>query len=109
MAYLLGLFVVGLFFGVMHFFTELKAKQKVTATILVLLFVMGAIFYNMMQSSKAEHVRTVMLHFNQGKNIQCGEIDVTKINFTLSVGTQIFIGKPESTHAGKMIQASGCE
>lgn len=109
MAYILGLVVVGLFFAVMHFFTELNAKQKVTATVLVLLFVMSAIFYNLMQSTKADHVRAVMLHFNQGKNIKCGDIDVSKINFTLSIGTQTFIGKTESRHAGKMIQASGCE
>jgi len=108
-AYILGLLIVGLFFTVMHFYTELNAKQKLTATIVVLLFVMGAIFYNTLQSAKADHIRAVMLHFNQGKNIKCDEIDVTKINFTLSIGTQTFIGKPESTHAGKMIQASGCE
>ncbi len=109
MAYIFGLIIVALFFGVMHFYTELNAKQKTTATIVVLLFVMSAIFYNLMQSAKADHVRTVMLHFNQGKKIKCGDLDVTKINFSLSEGTQTFIGKPESTHAGKMIQASECE
>ena len=109
MAYLLGLVVVGLFFAVMHFFTELNAKQKVTSTILVLLFVMGAIFYNLMQSAKADHLRAVMLHYNQGKEVKCGEVEVSKDNFTLSIGTQTFIGRTESAHAGKMIQASGCE
>jgi len=108
-AYLLGLLIVGLFFGVMHFFTELNTRQKTTATLLVLLFVMGAIFYNLLQSAKADHVRKVMRHFNQGKSVHCGDINVTKSNFSLSIGTQIFIGKTESPHAGKMIQASGCE
>jgi hypothetical protein len=109
MAYILGLVIVALFFGVMHFFTELNAKQKVTATVLVLAFVMGALFYNNLQSTKAEHVRDVMLRYNQGQNLKCGELDVTKINFSLSVGTQTFIGRQEGTHAGKMVAASECE
>ena len=109
MAYILGLVIVGLFFGVMHFFTELDVKQKVTATIIVLAFVMGALFYNNLQSQKAEQVRDVMLRYNQDKNIKCGDLDVTKINFSLSVGTQTFIGRQESTHAGKMVSASECE
>ena len=109
MAYILGLVIVGLFFGVMHFFTELNAKQKMIATLLVLSFVMGALFYNSLQSQKAEQVRDVMLRYNQGKNIKCNDLDVTKINFSLSVGTQTFIGRQESTHAGKMVSASECE
>ncbi len=109
MAYILGLVIVGLFFGVMHFFTELNAKQKIIATLLVLSFVMGALFYNSLQSQKAEQVRDVMLRYNQGKNIKCTDLDVTKINFSLSVGTQTFIGRQESTHAGKMVSASECE
>ena len=109
MAYILGLVIVALFFGVMHFFTELNVKQKVTATVLVLAFVMGALFYNNLQSTNAQHVRDVMLRYNQGQNLKCGELDVTKVNFSLSVGTQTFIGRQESPHAGKMIAASECE
>ena len=109
MAYLFGLLVVALFFGVMHFYTELTSKQKVSATIIMTLVIMGAIFYNTLQSAKADHVRDVMLRYNQGKNLQCGDLDVTKIYFSLSVGTQTFIAKPESKYAGKMILASECE
>lgn len=109
MAYILGLVIVALFFGVMHFFTELDVKQKAISTLLVLSFVMGALFYNNLQSTNAEHVRDVMLRYNQGKNLKCGELDVTKINFSLSVGTQTFIGRQESIHAGKMVAASECE
>jgi len=109
MAYFAGIFIVGLFFGVMHFFTELNAKQKMLSTLIALLVVLGAIFYNLTQSHKADHVREIMRHFNQGKKIQCGEITVTNSDFTLSIGTQTFIGKKEGEHAGKMLQASGCE
>ena len=109
MAYILGLVIVALFFGVMHFFTELDVKQKMTATVLVLVFIMGALLYNNLQNSNAEHVRDVMLRYNQGENLRCGDLDVTKITFSLSVGTQTFIGRQESTHAGKMVAASECE
>ena len=109
MAYLYGLIVVGLFFGVMHFYTELDTRQKMSATVFVLVFVMGAIFYNLLQRQKAEHLRGVILHFNQGKALQCGAVTVSKADFTLSEGTQTFIGKKEGVHAGRMLQASGCE
>jgi|LGOV01.1.fsa_nt_gb hypothetical protein len=109
MAYIFGLVIVALFFGVMHFYTELNVRQKVIATLLVLSFVMGALFYNNLQSENAEHVRDVMLRYNQGENLQCGDLDVTKTNFSLSVGTQTFIGRQESSYAGKMVSASDCE
>ncbi len=109
MAYIIGLVVVALFFGVMHFFTEMSVKQKVTATVVVLSFVMGALFYNNLQNENAEHVRDVMLRYNQGDSIKCDALDITRENFSLSVGTQTFIGRQESTHAGKMIAASDCE
>jgi len=109
MAYLYGLIVVGLFFGVMHFFTELKASQKITATLVILVVVLGAIGFNINQTSKAEKVRQVMLAFNQGKTVVCQGVDVNKSDFSLSVGTQTFIALKMSPHAGKMIAARGCE
>lgn len=109
MAYIFGLVIVTLFFGVMHFFTELNVKQKITATVLLLAFVMGALLYNNLQSTNAEHVRDVMLRYNQQKALQCGDLAVTKSEFSLSVGTQTFIGRQESTQAGKMVAASECE
>lgn len=109
MAYLFGLLVVALFFGVMHFFTELNVKQKLVATLLFLAFVMGALFYNTLQNNNAAHVRDVMLRYNQEQTLQCSGLEVSKADFSLSVGTQTFIGRPESRHAGKMVTASECE
>ena len=109
MAYLFGLLIVALFFGVMHFFTELNVKQKLVATLLVLAFVMGALFYNNLQNNDAEHVRDVMLRYNQDQTLQCRDLTVSKADFSLSVGTQTFIGRPQSIHAGKMVTASECE
>ena len=109
MTYLLGIVVVLLFFGVMHFFTELNAKQKIYATTMVSLFVVGAIFYNFLQAQESAHVKSVMLQFNQGKNLNCQGLSINKINYTLSIGTQVFIAKKESDYAGKMVSASECE
>ncbi len=109
MAYMFGLVIVLLFFGVMHFFTELNVKQKVAATLIVLFFVMGALFYNNIQNENAAHLRDVMLRYNQGHQLKCGDLDVTKEDFSLSVGTQTFIGRKEGQYAGKMIAASDCE
>ena len=109
MAYLYGLIIVGLFFAVMHFYTELTLQQKINATIIVFMVVMGAAFYNILQSEKAEHIRDVLLRFNQGKEIQCGSVIVDQKQFTLSIGTQAFIGNQETPHAGKILLASECE
>ncbi|MDA3946999.1 MAG: hypothetical protein PF439_10015 [Helicobacteraceae bacterium] len=109
MAYILGLVIVTLFFGVMHFFTELDVKQKIISTLLVLSFIMGALFYNTLQNKNAAQVRDVMLRYNQGQNVQCGNYDVSKSTFSLSEGTQTFIGRKESSHAGEMVSASDCE
>jgi len=109
MAYIYGLIIVALFFAVMHFFTELDLKQKVGATVLTLSFVMGALYYNTLQDEKAEHLRDVMLRFNQGKSLQCGDLEVDKNNFSLSVGTQTFIAREQTPYSGKMVAASECE
>lgn len=109
MAYLFGLLIVALFFGVMHFFTELNTKQKGISTLIVLAFIMGALFYNHLQNENAAHLRDVMLRYNQGKTLQCGDLTVEKTNFSLSVGTQTFIGRDASEEAGKMVSASECE
>jgi len=93
----------------MHFYTELDAKQKVGATVVAGGLIMSAIFFNYVQTQKSEHVREIMRHFNQGKSIVCNEIKVSNKNFSLSVGTQTFIGLKEGAHAGKMLSASGCE
>lgn len=108
MAYLYGLIIATLFFGVMHFFTELDLKQKALSTLLTLSLVMGALYYNSVQNEKAAHIRDVMLRFNQNITLDCGGLEVNSTNFTLSVGTQTFIGKKESRAPGKMVAASDC-
>ena len=109
MAYIFGLLIVVVFFGVMHFFTELKTKEKGVATLSLLSLIMGALFYNAVQSAQADHVRDVMLRYKQGKTLECGAFQVTNKSFTLSIGTQTFIGRTDSKYADQMVAAKGCE
>ena len=109
MAYIFGLLIVVIFFSVMHFFTELKAKEKVIATVVVLSFVMGAVFYNALQSAEAEHLRDVMLRYKQGKSLECGTLKVSNKDFTLSIGTQTFLGRKNSKFIGQMVAAKECQ
>jgi hypothetical protein len=109
MAYIYGLLVVALFFGVMHFFTALNFKEKVTATFLTMIFVMGALYYNTVQDENAAHTRDVMLRFNQGQSLDCNGVEVNSTNFSLSVGTQTFIGRKEGRASGTMVVASDCK
>lgn len=109
MAYIYGLIVVVLFFGVMHFFTTLNLKEKATATLLTLIFVIGALYYNTVQGENAAHTRDVMLRFNQDQSLDCGGVEVNSTDFSLSVGTQTFIGKKEGSASGIMVVASDCK
>ena len=109
MAYLFGLFIVALFFLVMHFFTDLTLSQKVQASLLVVVIVSGAIFYNHLQQERAGHLRQILLDFNQGKDMHCQGITVNNKMFTLSIGTQTFIANKESKNVGMMLVASACE
>lgn len=109
MAYIYGLLLVTLFFSVMHFFTELSLKEKAVSTLLVLSFVMGALYYNSVKDEDAAYVRDVMLRYNQNMSLDCNGLEVNSTNFSLSVGTQTFIGRKESGNAGKMVSASDCK
>ena len=109
MAYLYGLIIVGLFFGVMHFFTELNLSQKLQASLLVVVIISGAIFYNHLQQERAAHLRQILLDFEQGKEVRCQGYSVNNKTFTLSIGTQTFIAKKESKNVGVMLAASECE
>ena len=109
MAYLFGLLVIALFFWVIHFYTELDTKQKIGATVAAGSVVMGAIFFNYLQAQKSAHVGKVMRRFDQGKIVECGDISVSNKSFSLSIGTQTFIGLKNSPHGEVMLTASECE
>jgi hypothetical protein len=108
-AYILGLIVVGLFFLVLHYFTELTRQQKILVTIVVFAIVLSATLFNVYSNAQTEKMRGVEMRYNQHKTVKCNGIDVNDQNYTLSIGTYTFIGKVNTPNYGQMISASTCE
>jgi len=109
MAYIAGLIIAGLFFLALHYFTELNKHQKITASVVILILILGAIAYNTYTSAQQEKMMAVVLKFKQNKTIKCGNVDVNSSNYTLSIGTYTFIGKKDTPNYAQMISVSSCE
>ena len=109
MAYLVGLVIVGLFFLVLHYFTELTRIQKSVVTGVALLFVLFALAFNTYADTQRDKMLEVVARFNQNNTVKCEAVDVNNTNFTLSIGTYTFIGKEKTPFYGQMISVSKCE
>ncbi|MFA7353803.1 MAG: hypothetical protein WCZ70_04175 [Sulfurimonadaceae bacterium] len=109
MGYIAGLILVGLFFLVLHYFTELTRNQKAVVTTLALAIVLSAVAFNAYSNTQREKMLNVVMKFNQHNTVNCNGVDVNSTNYTLSIGTYTFIGKENTPHYGEMISASRCE
>jgi hypothetical protein len=109
MSYVYIIAILVLLYAVMHFFTEMGHRQKLAVIAVLLLIVGGAVLYNRSVDRQQAHVRAVLLDFNQHRTIECGGVKVNDGNFTLSVGTQSFIAKEGTPHAGQIFDAAGCK
>lgn len=109
MAYIAGLVIVGLFFLVLHYFTELKKQEKIIITIVVFTIAIGAISFNAYSNAQRDKMLNVVMKFNQGKTVKCNGVDVNNTNYTISIGTYTFIGKENTPNYAQMISASTCE
>lgn len=109
MAYIFGLIVVAIFFGVLHYFTELTRSQKATTTAIVLAVVLGAVSYNAYSNAQGEKMLDAVNRYNLGQTITCEGIDINNTNFSLSVGTYTFIGKKDTPYFNKMVSAAACK
>ena len=109
MAYILGLVAVGFLFLAMHYFTELTHSQKLTITIIILTLVLGAIAFNTYSTTQTQKMMSAIRKFKQNKTISCDGVDVNSSNYTLSIGTYTFIGKPNTPNYTQMISASNCK
>jgi ADP-ribosylglycohydrolase len=108
MSYLYVVAVIVLLYAVMHFFTEMTHRQKLSVASAMLLVIAAALVYNHLTDASQEHVRAVILKFNQHQTLECGGRKVDDKSFTLSVGTQSFIANQGTPYAGQIINASGC-
>ena len=109
MAYIYGLIIVGLFFLSMHYFTELKKSQKTLATSVLLILVFSAIAYNKYSHIQQKKLLEIQTKFEQGKTLLCNGVEVNSSQFSLSIGTFTFIGKPNTPHYAEMVNASLCQ
>ena len=108
MAYIFGVILFLILFVVMHFFTEMTLKQKLSATGVFAILVLSAYFYNQQSEQRRLHLEEVMLKYNSGDNISCSSLDVNNTEFSYSSGTQTFLGKKESKMHGRIISLDSC-
>jgi len=109
MAYLLGIGLVLLIFTILHFFTEISLKQKLTSVGVFSFLIVGAYFFNMNSENRRLHLETVSLEFTHGKTIICNNIDVNNSEFSYSSGTQTFLGLKESKMYGRILSLESCQ
>jgi len=109
LAYILGLIVVTLLFLSMHYFTELKKKEKITISLIIFSIILGAILFNSYSSKQRDIMLAVVTAYKQGKTVECGGVKVNSNLYDLSTGTYTFIGKKETPNYGQMISASSCK
>ncbi|MDX9814227.1 MAG: hypothetical protein WC144_05970 [Sulfurimonas sp.] len=109
MTYLIPLIILLLVFLILHYFTELTQKQKLLTLLTLGVISIFASYYNYYSNTQRDRVLEVINSFNQGKSVTCDDIEITKENFTLSIGTYTFIGKKDGEFSGQMISASRCK
>lgn len=109
MGYFIAVFAIGLFFLILHYFTELGFKQKLIATLVVFAIIFSALLYNTQSNAQSQKMLDVITKFKQGKSVKCQDKEVNSTNFSLSVGTYTFIGKNKTSAEGMMINVSACE
>lgn len=109
MAYLLWFGIVALVFALMHYFTELSSKQKGIISLVVTLFVIGAIAYNIQSDRDREQVNGVVLKYQQGQTLMCQGIEVNSTTFDYSVGTQSFVGNRGTKYFQQIVNARECQ
>ena len=109
MVYLFGILLLILLFLVLHFFTEISLRQKLTVSGVLSVVILGAYFFNLNSEERRLHLESVLLEFTHGETIQCNNIDVNNSAFSYSSGTQTFLGKKESKMYGRIISLDQCQ
>ncbi|PHR57858.1 MAG: hypothetical protein COA44_05140 [Arcobacter sp.] len=109
MAYLFGIAVLILLFIVLHFFTEIALKQKLTTILIFSAFILGAYLFNLNSENRRLHLNEISFDFEHGKTIKCDGLDVNNSEFSYSSGTQTFLGLKESKMYGRILSLDSCQ
>lgn len=108
MAFIASLITAGLFFLVLHYFTEFTKLQKIISSLIVFSIILAAIMFNVYSAAQRKQMLDVVRTFKQGKSVHCDTKEVNATNYTLSIGTYTFIGKKDTPYYTEMISASSC-
>jgi hypothetical protein len=109
MGYIVGLIILVLLFTVMHFFTEINAKQKIITIVIFASFILGAYLFNQNTETRRVHLQEVLIEFTNGKEILCEDMKVNNSLFSYSSGTQTFIGLKDKKMNGRLISLDKCK
>ncbi|EAH7345705.1 hypothetical protein ACWYAX_000564 [Campylobacter jejuni] len=82
---------------------KLGKKTKPFFGILLVIFIVLAVFFEF-ESTQKSHLRTdIIVAFNQNKNILCKDINVSKAYFNYEFGTGSFISKDNNQSFNSLI------
>lgn len=82
---------------------KLGSKTKPFFALLLGIFIILAVFFEMKNTQKS-HLRTdIIVAFNQNKNILCKDINVSKAYFNYEFGTGSFISKDNNQSFNSLI------
>jgi len=109
MPYIFGVGLLLLLFVVMHFFTEISAKQKITTVSILAIFILGAYLFNKNTEDRRVHLQEVLIEFTNNKTISCDGMDVNNREFSYSSGTQTFLGIKDTKKFGRLISLDKCK
>lgn len=109
MPYIVGLILLTILFIVLHFFTEISIKQKISVVGVLAIFIISAYLFNKNEEVRRLHLESVLLEFTHGKDISCSETSVNNTEFSYSSGTQSFLGKKDSKSFGRIISLDKCK
>ncbi len=93
---------------VMSVFSRLDtAGRLITFGFAIAFLVLGAV-YSLNQEKSGEDNLHKILAFNEGKTLQCNEIEVDKEHFNFVSGTLTFISKDPNKREGLILELKDC-
>ena len=81
----------------------LKKKTKPFFIILLIFFIILAVIFELNNAKKSDLRQELILAFNQGREISCKKISVSKEHFNYEFGTMSFISKDNNKSLNSLI------
>jgi len=88
-------------------FIYTKKQSYIKYSLLVLVVLVG--IYNILKQNSEDNIHTIVVAFNNNKKIICNDISITKNNFNLVTGTNVFVGKMKSSYNSYVIPVETCK